>query len=237
MNASSANGYHNTCKLRTETSISTWSGSMASSSRRAQPRRKKPDSNDSGLNRPADPVSSPATERPAVAKPERAAAPANNSRGTTDELLDDGAWRQIEQLPEVGRAHPVGRRPTDDRMVLEAVLWVMWHQARWQDLPGGYPSPRTCQRRLRRWQEGETWNAIWRTYIERLDDQALRQWGGLFMKVILSDTGSDDVEPDERRIGRPPFWWSMARDFWRWTWDRQSEADRRRLAGHIQPDA
>jgi len=135
------------------------------------------------------------------------------------ELLTDRQWELLETLSEVGRRYQVGRRPTDDRKVLEAVLWVMRHQARWQDLPSEYPSPRTCQRRLRRWQQTGTWKQIWEIYLDSLTDEARRDWGAAFMNVVLSEARDNRGESVHgARIGRPPFWWPMAREFFRRTW-------------------
>lgn len=154
--------------------------------------------------------------------------------GTLAMLLTDEQWEQIEQLPGVGRAHPVGRKPTEDRRVLEAILWVMRHQARWQDLPMNYPSPRTCQRRLKRWQESEIWRELWRRYVRSLDDEALYEWGQAFLQVLLAEARDRRGRAvAEARIGRPPFWWSMAREFWRLTWSRQPDELRQKLRHHV----
>ena len=150
-------------------------------------------------------------------------------------LLNDAQWKRIENLPEVGRMHDVGRRPTDDREVLEAVLWVMKHQARWQDLPADYPSPRTCQRRLRRWQDTGTWDVIWRSYLDSLEDESLHEWGETFLNVVLADvTDGRGQTVGEARIGRPPFWLAMGRDFWRITWDRQPDELKQELWAHSE---
>ncbi len=238
MNASSLNSFTSDSHYSIESLSAAWSGSAAGGTGRAQARRRKPIPAASPQKRPAE---SSATGGNATSP--HLSGPGNGSDRSDEveavtELLDDATWAAVENLPEVGRAHAVGRRPTDDRKVLEAVLWVMRHQARWQDLPNGYPSPRTCQRRLRKWQASGTWDAIWRTYIDHLSDAALREWGELFMKVILADAEEQAGRTNaEARIGRPPFWWSMARQFWRWTWDRQSPEQRQRLAGVIDPGA
>jgi transposase len=155
--------------------------------------------------------------------------------GSLAMLLTDEQWERIEELEGVGRAHPVGRKPTEDRQVLEAILWVMRHQARWQDLPLDYPSPRTCQRRLKRWQESGVWPELWRRYVDSLDTEALREWGGAFLQVLLAEARDRRGRAvAEARIGRPPFWWSMAREFWRLTWSRQPEQYRRKLEEHLE---
>ncbi len=129
--------------------------------------------------------------------------------------MTDAQWDVLRQLPEMGRTYSVGRRPTDNREVLEAVLWVMRNRARWQDLPSPTPSPRTCQRRLRRWQEDGAWSRIWSCYLGTLNEVELRRWAELFADVYLSgETNTAGELIAESRIGRPPFWWSMAQAYW-----------------------
>lgn len=160
--------------------------------------------------------------------------PFDPQAGSLAMLLTDEQWAWIEELKGVGRAHPVGRKPTDDRRVLEAILWVMRHQARWQDLPLDYPSPRTCQRRLKRWQETGVWRELWRRYVESLDEEAMYEWGGSFLQVLLAEARDRRGRAvAEARIGRPPFWWSMAREFWRLTWSRQPAEHRERLEHYL----
>jgi transposase len=145
-------------------------------------------------------------------------------------LLNDRQWQAISELPEVGRPHRVGRRPTDDRQVIEAILWVIKSRARWRDLPPTYPSPRTCQRRLRRWQKKGVWTTIWHSYITSLDEESQEEWGRVFLEIGLEEGAVDDdnlVQVDEHRIGRPPFWYSMAQDFWSSRW----------ATSPIEPDA
>ncbi len=131
-------------------------------------------------------------------------------------LLSNAQWAVIKQLPDLGRAYAVGRRPTDNREILSAVLWVMKHRARWQDLPANNPSPRTCQRRLRQWQGDGTWDHIWKSYLKTLDEEELHQWAELYVNVFQSGSTGDAASISaEARIGRPPFWWSMVHAFWK----------------------
>lgn len=144
------------------------------------------------------------------------AAVLNRSFSRFQMQMTDAQWEVLRRLPEMGRAYSVGRRPTDNREVLEAVLWVMRNRARWQDLPSPTPSPRTCQRRLRRWQDDGAWDRIWSSYLGTLNEVELRRWAELFADVYLSgETDNDGELIAESRIGRPPFWWSMAQSYWR----------------------
>ena len=62
-----------------------------------------------------------------------------------------------------------GRPWADNREVLEGILWVLKTGARWRDLPPEYPSPSTCWRRLRLWEEQEVWLDVWRQFLAELD--------------------------------------------------------------------
>lgn len=167
--------------------------------------------------------------------------PTNLHRGEPDVVhegtpmrLSDSQWNTLSKLPELGRTYQVGRRPTDNRQVLDAVLWVMHNRARWQDLPFTIPSPRTCQRRLRRWQDDETWNRIWITYLSTLTREGRHEWGELFADVLLSGERDGDGDPlAEARIGRPPFWWSMAQEFWSDLGQTAENAQRDALIGRF----
>ena len=70
--------------------------------------------------------------------------------------LTDAQWAKIQPLLLKRLRHPHGGRPrADDRKVLEGILWILRSGARWQDLPEEFPSPSTCWRRLRDWEEQE----------------------------------------------------------------------------------
>ena len=82
-------------------------------------------------------------------------------------LLTDRQWSNIEPLLPQLRGGKQGGRPwSDNRKILEGILWVARNGARWQDLPSEYPSPSTCWRRLRDWEEQDVRLMIWRTFQE-----------------------------------------------------------------------
>src|SRR3989304_9980170 len=77
-------------------------------------------------------------------------------------LLTDAQWAKIQPLLRKRPQRPRGGRPrADDRKVLEGILWMLRSGARCQDLPEEFPSPSTCWRRLRDWEEQEIWLGIW----------------------------------------------------------------------------
>jgi len=83
--------------------------------------------------------------------------------------------------PETKETPPGGRPPADDRKVLEGILWILRSGARWCDLPVEFPSPSTCWRRLRDWEEQEVWLEIWRTFLSELNERQQLKWSESFM--------------------------------------------------------
>ncbi|HEX8237763.1 MAG TPA: transposase [Abditibacteriaceae bacterium] len=75
-----------------------------------------------------------------------------------------------------------GRSPADNRAVVEGILWVLKTGARWRDLPPRYPSPSTCWRRLRDWEEQGVWLKVWHSFIAELDEANHLDGGGRWQR-------------------------------------------------------
>ena len=96
--------------------------------------------------------------------------------------LTDAQWAKIEPLlPLMPRSQRGGRPWTSQRAVVDGILRVLKTGARWRDLPAEYPSPSTCWRRLKRWDEDGTWLRIWRAIIAELDQRGRLQWETAFI--------------------------------------------------------
>ena len=92
-------------------------------------------------------------------------------------LLTDAQWEKIRPLlPKRPRRPRGGRPPANDRKVLEGILWILRSGARWQDLPDEFPSPATCWRRLRDWEERGIWLTIWRAFLAELNQRGQLDW-------------------------------------------------------------
>ena len=97
-------------------------------------------------------------------------------------LLTDAQWAKIwPLLPKRPPRPKGGRPPADDRKVLEGILWMLRSGARWQDLPEEFPSPSTCWRRLRDWEQQGVWLAIWRAFLGELNERQQLKWSESFM--------------------------------------------------------
>ena len=78
--------------------------------------------------------------------------------------VPDGLWERIEPLlPRRRRRfrYP-GRRPLDDRLVLQGILFVLHTGIGWEHLPQelGFGCGMTAWRRLRAWQQAGVWERL-----------------------------------------------------------------------------
>ena len=89
--------------------------------------------------------------------------------------LSDEQWEKIAPfLPEPQASPWGGPKPIANRPCFEGILWVLRSGARWKDLPASYPSPSTCWRRLRLWEEQR--------------EKVRSGWGWQMAKVFLWET-------------------------------------------------
>ena len=83
--------------------------------------------------------------------------PPRNYLPTLDLLAEEtGYWGTLsdEQWDAVAPLFP-GETAVDPRIVVEAVLWTLRHNALWSDLPAGHPHPDDIVRLLHLWCENE----------------------------------------------------------------------------------
>ena len=68
--------------------------------------------------------------------------------------------------------------------------------AAWRFLPDEYPSPSTCWRRLKRWEEEGIWLKAWRTLLGALDAKGLLKWDEAFLDGSFAPAkkGANTVE-------------------------------------------
>ena len=131
-------------------------------------------------------------------------------------LLTEAQWEKIQPLLPRRPPRPRGGRPrADDRPVLEGILCILRSGARWQDLPEEFPSPVTCWRRLRDWEEQEVWVEIWRAFLSELNERQQLNWSESFLDGSFAPAkkGAMESEKPSGVKGRSGWWWSTARVF------------------------
>ena len=129
------------------------------------------------------------------------------------EYLTDKVWEKIEPL--LPKLKSRGRPWRSNRQVLDGILWILRTGAPWKDLPERYPSPSTCWRRLKLWEEENVWLDIWRAFLKTLNEREQINWSECFMDGTFAPAKkgvSASAKPSGARA-QSLWWWQTARVF------------------------
>ena len=74
-------------------------------------------------------------------------------------LITDTQWKKLEPLLP-GKASDRGVTAKDNRLFLEAVLWIMRTGAPWRDLPPELGNWHTTFTRFSRWSKKGVWDRV-----------------------------------------------------------------------------
>lgn len=127
--------------------------------------------------------------------------------------LTDDQWKKVE--PHLPKLRSKGRPWKNNREVFEGILWILRSGARWKDLPERYPSPSTCWRRLKLWEEQDVWLDLWRAFLSELDKRGRLDWAEVFMDGTFAPAkkgGLKSEKPNVERV-RSSWWWQTAKVF------------------------
>ena len=73
--------------------------------------------------------------------------------------LRDKQWKQIERLLP-GKVGDPGRRGADNRLFVEAVLWIARTARPWRDLPAEFGLWNSAYQRYARWSRAGVWHEV-----------------------------------------------------------------------------
>ncbi|MFG2533330.1 transposase [Streptomyces sp. NPDC048516] len=93
-------------------------------------------------------------------------------------IVDDALWALIEPLLPPWPERSPGPRPVADRLCLQGILYVLYHDIAWQLLPRdlGFGSGQTCWRRLERWQQAGIFDQLHRVLLAELHAAGQLDW-------------------------------------------------------------
>jgi transposase len=115
--------------------------------------------------------------------------------------MPDGLWQRIEPLlpKKQRRFRYAGRKPLDDRKVLQGILFVLHTGIAWRHLPLelGFGSGSTCYRRMVAWQQAGVWE---RPHTLLLAE--LRAAGELEWSRAVADSSHVQAKKGAPRRGR-----------------------------------
>ncbi len=86
--------------------------------------------------------------------------------------LSDAQWQRIADLLR-GKSGDPGRSGTDNRLFVNAVLWVLRSGAHWHDLPPRYGKYKSVHKRFTRWAKARVWERIFAELTADPDNEYL----------------------------------------------------------------
>jgi transposase len=86
--------------------------------------------------------------------------------------LTAAQWERLEPLLP-GKAGDPGRTAADNRLFVNAVLWVLRSGAHWCDLPERYGKWKSVHQRFGRWAKAGVWERVFDALIDDADNQYL----------------------------------------------------------------
>jgi transposase len=87
-------------------------------------------------------------------------------------LLRNDQWRRIEQLLP-GKVTDRGRTAADNRLFVEAVLWIARTGAPWRDLPEEFGPWNSVYKRFSRWEVSGVWHRVFEELAKDADFEEL----------------------------------------------------------------
>jgi transposase len=104
--------------------------------------------------------------------------------------LTNEQWDRIEgELP--GRVGDPGCNARDNRLFVEAVLWIARTGSPWRDLPRGFGKWYTAYTRCRRWSQTGVWKAIFEALSDDPDFEFLLIDETICLRPAKTLTGRD----------------------------------------------
>jgi transposase len=138
-------------------------------------------------------------------------------------LLSDEQWELVGAFlpPPRQRVDRRGRPPARNRACFEGILWILQTGAASRFLPDEFPSPSTCWRRLKQWEDEDVWLKAWRALLGGLDQEGLLKWDEAFLDGSFAPAKKGALpsgKPSGTRA-RSGWYWSTVKVFrWEFGW-------------------
>ena len=86
--------------------------------------------------------------------------------------LTDAQWARIEKLV-AGKKGDKGRHGDDNRLFVDAVLWIARTGSPWRDLPDEFGNWNSVFQRFRRWAKKGVWESLFKALVDNPDFEYL----------------------------------------------------------------
>jgi len=114
--------------------------------------------------------------------------------------ISDEKWAEIEPVLRTQKTETRGRKPKDNRLMFNGILWIMKTGAPWRDLPKEFGPWQTVYKRFAKW----TTISAWKNLFDRLskdEDKELVMIDGSYIKLHQHGCGAQGGQYSQA-IGR-----------------------------------
>ncbi len=118
----------------------------------------------------------------------------------TRKVLRDDQWERIEPLLS-GKASDCGVTGKENRLFIEAVLWICRTGAPWRDLPEDLGNWHTVFTRYNRWSKKGRWERLFGVLSEEADFEYLMIDGSI---ARVHQHGAPQKKPRKRKLLENP---------------------------------
>ena len=87
--------------------------------------------------------------------------------------ISDEKWKIVEPILSSQRNDPRGRKPKDNRLMFNGILWIIKTGAPWRDLPKEFGSWQTVYKRFAKWTRLFIWNDLFNSINKNADFESI----------------------------------------------------------------
>lgn len=128
--------------------------------------------------------------------------------------LTDEQWGLVQPLlPK--RTATTGRPPSDPRLMLDGIFWILSTGAGWRDLPERFGPWQTVYDHFRKWRKAGVFAAVVEALQVKLDQRGLIDWDlwcvdGASVRAARCAAGADKKVSTGTRPSQPTTRWAAA---------------------------
>lgn len=128
--------------------------------------------------------------------------PQPRRRGWRD--VPDAFWERVQPLLPPPRPKRRGRKPLDQRRVLNGMLYVLRTGCQWKMLPREYGSGSSCHRYFQAWVQAGVFRKLWRVCLAEYDDLRGVAWRWQSLDSVTIQAPVKGAVNGGSPSGRPP---------------------------------
>jgi transposase len=87
--------------------------------------------------------------------------------------ISDEKWEYIEPILSSPKKETRGRKPKDNRLMFNGILWILKTGAPWRDLPKEFGPWQTVYKRFSKWTTTEAWKALFKKLTQDIDTESI----------------------------------------------------------------